>query len=76
MNILLLLIVGWLGFLAGYILHAWLIAKYRERSGTIVVTKTEEKTLFTLELDIDPESIEKQKEVIFRVEASESLNRT
>lgn len=46
-------------------------------SGTIYITHDErqEKTLYSLELDDYPESIEFKKEVVFKVEASDSPDR-
>jgi hypothetical protein len=45
-------------------------------TGTILVTKDHEKTVYSLELNDYPEKIEFRKEVVFKVDASEiDLNR-
>lgn len=48
----------WLGYRASY-------------TGTIYVTKTQEKTLYSLELNEYPEEIVFKKEVVFKVDASQ-----
>lgn len=55
-----------------------LIGKFLERRssfGAIVVTKTEGRTLYSLELNDYPEKIEFRKKVVFRVEAPEESDR-
>jgi hypothetical protein len=64
-----------IGILIGYLVKTWRIRKEKS-SGTIYVTHEQEKTLYSLELDDYPESIEFKKKVVFKVDASEeSLDR-
>jgi len=65
-----LVIAFYLGVFAGVILHK-LLGRVKSYSGIINVTKTEEKTLFSLELNENPEMIAYQDEVIFKVVTSE-----
>lgn len=64
------------GAFLGFILHWWL-HKRTSYSGTIFVTKEDEKTLYSLELSEYPEMIQFQKELVFKVDASElEIDRT
>ena len=64
-----------IGIVIGYLVKTWRIRKEKS-SGTIYVTHEQEKTLYSLELDEYPESIEFKKKVVFKVDASEeSLDR-
>lgn len=65
-----LIIAFYLGAFAGFILHRWLGRK-SSYSGTISVSRTPDKTLFSLELEGDPEEIAYKDEVVFKVETSE-----
>lgn len=59
------LIVGLLAFLVGFVggrLHS-------RSSGTIQITETEDRTIFSLELNGDPMEIAEKKYVRFDVEA-------
>jgi hypothetical protein len=59
-----------LGIVIGILFEKW--KSHRGRySGTILVTESEEKTLYSLELDEYPEQLKFKKEVVFRVDASE-----
>lgn len=59
------LIVGFLAFLVGFI-----AGRLRSRSsGTIQITETEDRTIFSLELNGDPMEIAEKKYVRFDVEA-------
>lgn len=40
----------------------------RVQGGKIIMTETGDKTVFSLELDGDPEDLQHQKEIIFKVE--------
>lgn len=74
-EILIYIGVFYFGLFSGYLLKSWL-ARRTTSSGTIYVTHDEEKTLYSLELDDYPESIEFRKEVVFKVDASDlDLNR-
>lgn len=65
-----LVIAFYIGVFAGFILHRWL-GRRSSYSGTIQVIRNPDKTLFSLELDEDPEMIAFKDEVIFKVETSE-----
>ena len=59
----------------GMLIYIWR-DKRKKSSGTIYVTESEEKTLYTLELDDYPEELKFKKTVVFKVDTSEdSLNR-
>jgi len=58
------------GVLVGILLNKWWARRDRY-SGTILVTESEEKTLYSLELDEYPENLKFKKEVVFKVDASE-----
>jgi hypothetical protein len=63
------------GLWIGFLIRAW-IAHRQSYSGTIFITHSEEKTLYSLELNEYPESIELKKHIVFKVDASEvDLNR-
>lgn len=63
------------GIVVGYFIKT-VLARRQRSSGTIYVTHKEEKTLYSLELDDYPESIEFKKTVVFKVDSSvESLDR-
>ena len=74
MEILLWFLVWALGLFMGFCLAA--ILRRYSYSGVIVVSKEDDKTIYSLELEDDPENIALQKEIIFRVHAlEEGLNR-
>lgn len=60
----------WLGFIAGFLVKSWLVNRFRDYSGTIVVDKDRltEKTVYSLVLDDYPEKLEFKKEVIFKID--------
>lgn len=63
------------GIVLGYLIRSWMVRRQRS-SGTIYVTHKEEKTLYSLELEEYPESIEFKKTVVFKVDSSDdSLDR-
>ena len=65
-----LAIAFYIGAFAGFILHK-MLGRVKSYSGVINVTRTEEKTLFSLELNENPEMIAYQDEVIFKVVTSD-----
>jgi len=65
-----LAIVFYVGLFVGFMFHVWL-GRRRSFSGIIQVTKTPDKTLFSLELTEDPEMIAYQDEIVFKVVTSE-----
>lgn len=76
MQILIYIVIFYGGLLVGFILRAWL--QYRTSyNGAIIVTKEDDKKLYSLVLDDYPEKIELKKEVILKVVASaEESDRT
>jgi hypothetical protein len=74
LEILVFFLVFLLGCAMGFLLRSALL-RFRA-SGTIVVSKTKGKTLYTLVLDDYPEKLEFRKNVVFKVDSSEeSLDR-
>ena len=71
MAIVIYVVIFYFGLMAGYLLRVYVSRMSRNYTGTIVVTKKEEKTVYSLVLDDYPDKIEVQKQVIFRVEPSE-----
>jgi len=61
-----------LGTMVGYICRVFLVRK-TGYTGTILVTQTEDKKIFSLELAGDPEDLEDEDEVIFRVSKHPSV---
>ena len=75
MGVLWLILVFWLGVVAGFLVQGWLGYR-RSYDGKIVVTHDRHRTLYSLELEDYPDKIEFKKEVILKVDASdESLDR-
>jgi hypothetical protein len=63
--VVLFIIVFSLGLILGYVIRVFLTK--HQYSGTINVTETPEKIVYSLELDYAPEELEKQKEATFRI---------
>jgi hypothetical protein len=61
------LLIAWAAFLAGYLIRGWVAYRFSRSTGTIVVSKDEGRTMYSLILDDYPEKIELQKHVLFRV---------
>jgi hypothetical protein len=70
MGVLWLILAYSFGVLMGFLVRAW-IAHRESYSGTIFITHSEEKTLYSLELNEYPELIELKKQIVFKVDASE-----
>lgn len=62
-------VVLYFGLVIGF-LASELLRRNRTISGTIYVIRTDEKTLYSLELTEDPEMIEFKKKVVFKVDNS------
>jgi len=62
------LLIAWATFLVGYFTRGWVAYRFSRSTGTILVSKDEGKTVYSLILDDYPEKIELQKHVLFRVE--------
>lgn len=58
-------------FVIGVITGFFLRRLFTHRSGTILVTEQDEKTVYSLELNEYPEKIGLRKEVVFKVDASQ-----
>lgn len=63
-------VIFYLGVFFGVLISWWLKSR-KSYSGTIFVTETEEKTLYSLELEEYPEELRFKQEVVFKVDASE-----
>ena len=61
-----------IGVVFGYIARVHLVHS-TEYAGTILVTQTEDKKIFSLELDTDPDTLEDADEVLFKVNAHPSV---
>jgi hypothetical protein len=59
----------------GYFL-GWWVHNERAYGGFIVVTKDEGRTLYSLELLSDPEELEFEKQILFKIKAPEGPDRT
>jgi hypothetical protein len=62
--------IFYVGIAVGFILRKWLFSR-REYTGSIYVTRNEDRILYSLELDENPEELEFRDEVIFKVKTSE-----
>jgi hypothetical protein len=69
-EILIFVLVFYAGAIFGFFTHRWVVSK-TSYSGTMYVSHDAEKTLYSLELNEYPESIEFKKEIVFKVDASE-----
>jgi hypothetical protein len=65
-EILLIILAFNLGIFSGYICRVFIVRK-AGYSGIILVTEDEERKIFSLELNEDPEVLEDRDEVIFKV---------
>lgn len=65
-SIPLVIVIFTLGVFVGYICRV-LIVKKAGYGGIILITETEEKKIFSLELNGDPEDLVDRDEVIFKV---------
>jgi hypothetical protein len=72
MIIILYTLIFGLGLFIGFLLKSWIIFRFSNYSGTLVVDTDElyEKTVYSLVLDEYPEKLEFQKVVVFRVDTS------
>jgi hypothetical protein len=60
------------GVFSGYVCRVFL-EKHKAYSGVINVTRTPEKTLYLLELSGEPEELENETEVVFKVNIHPSI---
>jgi hypothetical protein len=69
-------LVFYSGLILGFLLKTLLMHRFKKYSGTMLITKGEGKTVYSLVLDDYPEKLEFRKQILFKVEASEeSFNR-
>lgn len=74
-DIVIYVVIFYFGGAVGFLLHMWLI-KNSDFDGTITVTKNDDKTLYSLILEDDPENLEFKEQVVFRVTSEvETLDR-
>lgn len=66
MDILVYVLIFYGGFAAGFLLKAFL-NRFSHYTGSIIVSKVEGKTVYSLVLEDYPEKIEMRKHVLFRV---------
>jgi hypothetical protein len=71
MYILVGFICLWVGILLGFIFKAFLTNKFEEYSGIMYIRKDEERIVYSLVLNEDPETLEFKDILIFKVETSE-----
>lgn len=71
MEILIYVLILWLGVIIGFFIRALFGHKF---SGTIYVTTNAEKTLYSLELNEYPEELKFKKEVVFKVDSSDIVD--
>jgi hypothetical protein len=64
-----------LGVLLGYTLRT-LLGRNAPYYGIINVDKVDGKTIYTLDVQLDPQELEFQESVVFKVERVESSDRT
>lgn len=70
MNIIYGILIFYAGFITGFGMRAWL--QYRTSyNGAIIVTKEDDRKIYSLVLDDYPEKIELRKEVILKVVSDE-----
>lgn len=75
MEIWLYLVIFGAGIFVGFLLRSWVVWRKRY-SGVMHVTKSQGKTMYTLELADYPDTIEFKREIVLRVDTSEeNLNR-
>lgn len=63
------------GMVVGYFL-GWWVNNERSYGGFIVVTKEEGKTLYSLELLNDPEELQFEDRILFKIKAPDGLDRS
>lgn len=74
MSILLAIGIFFGGLCIGYLIHFWLIS-IQAYSGTLRISKGEDKMVFSLEVGEDPEMLAYRPLVIFKVETDLRENR-
>ena len=75
MLILAFVVVFYVGGMVGYLLRNW-AGKEHGYAGIIHVDKADDKLVYTLELTEDPEALQYNTQVLFKVETvEESLDR-
>jgi hypothetical protein len=77
MTILYGILIFWAGMFVGFVLHIWMIYKFKYYSGTLVVDVDDrDKIIYTLVLDDYPEELKFKKVIALKVDApAESSDR-
>lgn len=70
MNILIWIIIFWIGATAGFLLRSWMTRKFVNYGGVIVVIEEDDKLIYSLELFVEPETIRTNDDILFKVDAS------
>jgi hypothetical protein len=70
-GILIYIAIFYAGVFTGYVIRTLVQSRFRDYTGTIVVSKRDHKTVYSLILDDYPERIQFEREVVFKVEASD-----
>lgn len=73
MSLLIILGVFIGGFITGYLVH-WASISMQSYSGTLRIRKDGEKTIYSLELDEDPNTLAYKPLVIFKIDTDLSKN--
>ena len=64
-------VIFWAAFILGFFTKSWIDSRFRDYSGTIVVDRIRDKTVYSLVLDEYPEKLEFKKVVILKVDVPE-----
>jgi hypothetical protein len=70
-EILIWVLIFWFGMLVGFLLKSFLMLRFMEYSGVMLINKEEGKILYSLILEDYPDKLEFKKHILFRVVASE-----
>ena len=67
-----LILVFIFGVIVGYWIKSWMVNRFDDYIGTIFVGRDpeRERTVYTLELDSQPEELEQKKRVAFKIDTS------
>jgi hypothetical protein len=65
--IIILLVIACICFISGLFTGFWLQKRNPNYDGKIVINKTDDKTVYSLELDGDPDEIQNKRSISFEV---------
>lgn len=71
MNIVILVIGGFIVLYLGCMIGFFVRGLFLGYSGVMIVTRTDDKLVYSLELHEDPEEFQLRREVIFKVQTSD-----